>query len=109
MAFAGIFHCHNQTEERQTVCRGWMEVHSNNLQVRLCMATAIEFNERNQNPTTVPLHKSGAAAARAGMKRIENPSKKAREKVAKLLRRRRFTTEPEPLRDWEDEAKQFSP
>ena len=58
MAFAGVFHCHSQTEERQTVCRGWLEVHHDNLQVRLCVATQIEFNEHNGEPTKVPLYPS---------------------------------------------------
>lgn len=90
IAFAGVFHCHNQTESRQTVCRGWMEVHHENLQVRLCIATQIEFNEHNQNPTTVPLHESGQAAMKAGMRQIKKPSLKAKAKVLKLLRKRKF-------------------
>ena len=89
-AFAGIFHCHNQTESRQTVCRGWMEVHHENLQVRLTIATLIDFHERNEKPTTVPLHESGEAAMKAGIKRINNPSCKAKSKVEKLLRKRKF-------------------
>lgn len=88
--FAGIFHCHNQTADRPTVCRGWLEVHEANLQVRLTVAMHIEFDEHNIKPTPVPLHESGAAAMEAGMRRIENPSIQARQKVTKLSRKGKF-------------------
>lgn len=89
-AFAGIFHCHQQTPERQTVCRGWMEVHDENLQVRLAIAIHIEFNEHNSKPTPVPLYETGAAAMKAGIRGIRRPSRKAKEKVLKLLRKKKF-------------------
>ena len=88
--FAGVFHCHNQTEDRPTVCRGWMEVHEANLQVRLCARLQIEFNEHNSQPTAVPLHESGEAAMQAGIKAIRKPSAKAKLKVGKLLRKGKF-------------------
>ena len=93
-AMPGTFLCHNgapKPEDNRTLCRGWVEVHDQNLNVRLACAQT-EWTEESLKPTKVPLYKSGEEAARAGMRRIKNPSVAARLKVIKLKRRSTFKT-----------------
>ena len=88
--YPGMFLCHNGGDEKNTICRGWMEVHEANLGVRLLTRTKVEFNEHNNQPTKIPLYASGKEAMEAGIKGIRRPSRKAKEKVSKLLKKGDF-------------------
>lgn len=82
-AFAGVFLCHT---DQSAVCRGWMEVHQDNLHVRLTM-TKIEWDERNKEPTKVPLYESGGEACLMGLAGVERPGAEARAAIMKLLKK----------------------
>ena len=85
MSFAGVFHCHNAPD---AVCRGWLEVHQDNLSVRLT-TFRINWDDSNSQPTKVALYASGEEARRAGIKGIKRPSLRARLKIGQILARRR--------------------
>lgn len=89
MAFAGTFLCHsaNIGGSSNTVCRGWLEVHERNMSVRLA-CFRIEWNEKNRRATKVPLYRSGIEAARAGMRGVKRPSRRAVSVMRKLTRAR---------------------
>lgn len=84
MALAGTFLCHT---DKSALCRGWLEVHENNMAVRLAMFQ-VEWTEANRKPTSMPLHKSGTSARQFGLMGIPNPNSKARRAIAKLLNRK---------------------
>lgn len=87
MNYPGLFLCHHSNlGGRESVCRGWLEVHSNNIGVRLAMAMRIDLKHRE--PTKVPLYASGAAACRAGLRGVRKPSPKAKAICQKLTRAR---------------------
>ena len=86
-ALCGTFLCHN-APEHQTVCRGWLEVHHENLSVRLA-CYEIDWNETNKQPTRIPLYRSGAEARRAGIKGIARPSRTARQVIARIALKRK--------------------
>lgn len=83
------FMCHMQNGN---LCSGWVGAHGpfNLLALRLCHAAASVF----VYVSPVPLFKSGAAAAKHGLKSIRKPGKRAREMIAKLIvlqsRRRKY-------------------
>lgn len=79
---AGTFLCHNGN--RELACRGWLEVHHENLGVRLALMTGRIDLGNHTKPTTVPLYKSGAEACRAGLKGVKRPSRKAQAVITKL-------------------------
>jgi hypothetical protein len=85
----GVFLCHNGSADTKgkVLCRGWMEVHEQNIFVRLAMAQT-KFNDANIKPTKVPLYKSGAAARKAGLRDLNRPNLKAMAAVAKIEQRR---------------------
>ena len=78
----GVFMCHQGN--RRLACRGWLEVHHENIGVRLAlMRGAIDLG-KHPEPTKVPLYKSGAEACKAGLKGVHRPSRKAQEVIVKL-------------------------
>lgn len=82
---AGIFLCHHsRLGDREMACRGWLEVHHENIGVRLALATRLTVNR--QEPPDVPLYKSGAEACRAGLRGVKRPGKAAREMIGKLTK-----------------------
>lgn len=85
MAVIGTFGCHNG--KGKTVCRGWFEVHKDNLSVRI-VENRIKWNEKNRYPTKVPLYRSGAEARRAGLKGIKHPPPRAMIAIHKIKERR---------------------
>ena len=79
---AGVFLCHKG--DRKLVCRGWLEVHHENIGVRLALLRNIIDLGAHREPTKVPLYKSGRAACAAGLRGVKRPSKKACEVIVKL-------------------------
>lgn len=88
--YPGLFMCHHSTTSPQRrVCRGWLEVHSENIGVRLAQYVQIDLGgARNRRPTKIPLYESGAAACVAGLKGVKRPGLKARAMIDKLARAR---------------------
>lgn len=90
---AMLFMCHQQTGG---LCTGWLQSHANRphaydlLALRLCRqldnaaVSAVALSEPR-----VPLFRTGAAAARHGMKEIKRPGRKAKAAVARVLSKRR--------------------
>jgi hypothetical protein len=89
MNFAGVFLCHHSNlGARQAVCRGWLEVHGDNLQARMT-GNRVEFTSTAARfPTKVPLYKSGAQACAAGLRGVRRPNKAARRLMQKLTKAR---------------------
>jgi len=85
---AGIFCCH--TSGKQTVCRGWFEVHSDSLAVRLALIVGTLPRDlfKTFKPCGVKLYRSGTAACRAGLKGIRKPGRAAVEVIGKIINRR---------------------
>ena len=81
-AMAGIFLCHQSN--MKAICRGWLEVHWDNWNVRFAMMTKIDMTD--YKPTDVPLYSSGKEARAAGIRGIKTPSRNARAMVAKLMK-----------------------
>lgn len=79
---AGVFLCHNG--DRKLACRGWLEVHHENLGVRLALMTGRIDLGKHSKPTKVLLYKSGAEACDAGLKGVKRPGKKAKDVIVKL-------------------------
>lgn len=83
------FLCHNggsDPKTNRTLCRGWVEVHNQNWGVRLALCQ-VEWNDANSKPTKVPLYKSGAQAMKAGLRKLNQPSREARAICDKLARK----------------------
>lgn len=68
MAMSGTFLCHS---DPGAVCRGWMEVHHENLSVRIAQMTTIEM-PKPYRPTAAPLYSSGHEAMLAGMRGVRS-------------------------------------
>ncbi len=98
MAFAGTFLCHHSAlGSRKSVCRGWLEVHADNMAARLA-SLMVEYAEGARKPTSVPLYRSGAEACRAGLRGVAKPKTAARAVIAKLTKARLTAKEPAPER-----------
>lgn len=82
------FHCHQQNATGiETVCRGWLGVHTDSPAVRLAVAfgrIAMEDVPRSIDPT---LYESGREACEAGLAGIEHPDIRARRSIGKLIDR----------------------
>lgn len=78
---AGVFLCHSKKE---SACRGWFEVHHENIGVRIAAATRLTVNRRE--PTTIPLYASGAEACKAGLRGVKRPKADARKMIATLVK-----------------------
>lgn len=84
MEYPGLFLCHHSTTaDKDMVCRGWLEVHHENIGVRIAMLTKIEM-DNYKIPTKVKLFKSGAEACEFGLKNVNKPSAAARKMIDKL-------------------------
>lgn len=84
----GIFLRHYSTASASlSVCRGWLEVHCNNIGVRMAQVTG-KIVVEDRTPTKFPLYDTGAEACRAGLRGICRPSKKALAMISKLLVRK---------------------
>lgn len=81
------FLCHNGAKPNNTVCRGWLEVHDQNIGVRMA-SFKIVWTAANKRPTSVPLYASGKQARDFGLRGIGKPSTKARAAIAKLVARK---------------------
>lgn len=93
LAMAGVFLCHHSTTTGQdTICRGWMEVHRQNLSVRVALFSAdlSDSPETMLQPTKVELYNSGAEACEAGMRGVDEPSEEAIAVIDKLTMARRL-------------------
>lgn len=85
-----MFLCHDA--DRETVlCRGWAEVHGDQppghelLSLRLAAGMGLlNPEEFPVKCSGVPLHKSGLAACKAGLKAIRRPGKIAKKMMSKL-------------------------
>lgn len=89
----GVFLCHHSaTAKRDSVCRGWLEVHHRNFSVRLGYSRIDPTNLKE--PTDVPLYSSGAEACRAGLRGVRKPTKAAILTINKLTRARELATKP---------------
>lgn len=89
MALRGVFLCHNGCKDTKDkmLCRGWFEVHRDNISVKLAEFKT-ELTKANRKPTKVPLYASGAEARAAGMAEIELPSDEAFEAMGKITEKR---------------------
>lgn len=78
----GLFFCHQRD---QRLCAGWVGCHDmeHNLAVRLSPVAPETFDY----VSPVPLFESGAEAAAHGLSGVANPSQKARDAVARLMRK----------------------
>lgn len=86
----GVFLCHHTPLiDCQTVCRGWIVVHGNNLTARLTAMTGVELNAENIKLTKSPLYRSGAEACRAGLRGVAKPKTEAKQVIQKLTHARR--------------------
>jgi hypothetical protein len=85
-----LFLCHQgPLAKKQTVCRGWLSVHCESVAARLAVARGdIESDER-YTPVAEPLYESGTEAAKAGLRAVRRPGRKAREVIARLVAARR--------------------
>ena len=87
-AVLSVFHCHQQAASGvETICRGWLGVHRYAVVIRLaCLTGALTWDEVPLEAEDY-LYATGAEAADAGLLGIENPSRKARSEVQKLIQR----------------------
>ncbi len=92
MAMPGTFLCHT---DKAAVCRGWMEVHHDNLSVRMAQIASIAM-PKNYKPTSVPLYASGLEAAIAGMRGVAKPSIKAKAVIHRIIRKRQKNSTQQP-------------
>lgn len=85
-----VFLCHQQTGQ---LCAGWVGCHdmTNSLGLRMAVAcqaiTPEQYDEALDYTCPVPLHESGAAAARHGMAEIEEPGERAQRTIGKLRKK----------------------
>jgi len=76
--------CHSESSK---LCRGWLSVQCESVAVRLLiMNSEVTTDEVFANPP-VPLFKSGAQAAKHGLRDINRPKERARKKINALSKR----------------------
>ena len=82
---AATFLCHQTlVVGKDTLCRGWLTVHRENVAVRLLgMRGIVTWEEIYQEPT-VPLYASGNEAADAGLAGVPHPDQRARRMIERL-------------------------
>lgn len=84
-----VFLCHHSlTQAADTLCRGWLSVHSDSVAVRLAVANRIVTWEQVDAPVTVELYADGNEAANAGEAAVEHPSADAARAASRLVRQR---------------------
>lgn len=83
------FHCHQQNVTKvDTICRGWLGVHSDAPAVRLLAARGLITRDDIPTEEDPTLYSSGTEAMEAGLVELEAPSAKARAAMLKLVQRR---------------------
>ena len=85
----GTFLCHDG-DRKNTVCRGWLDVHDKNhlLALRIAIATgSVDVDILDLPPSDVPTFSSGTEAMAHGLKEINDPSPEAIEMMGKLKKR----------------------
>lgn len=84
---AGVFMCHQSAlGQKDSACRGWFEVHHENVGVR--MAAAARLTVAQREPTKIPLYASGAEACAAGMRGVRRPNAAAKSLIGKITKAR---------------------
>jgi Family of unknown function (DUF6283) len=86
--FAAFLCHHSLTQPGDTLCRGWLTVHSDSVAVRLTVAKGAVTWDQVDAPVTVELYASGNEAADAGEVAIEAPSWAAVRAAQRLLAKR---------------------
>lgn len=81
-----VFLCH-QTElaGEEIVCRGWLTVQIDSVAARLAVLRGMLTDAQRCAKVTVPLYKTGLAAAEAGLRAINRPGKAAKKIINRLL------------------------
>lgn len=85
---AAVFLCH-QTPAigADTVCRGWLSVHSESWAARIAVARGQVTPEELYAEPEVPLYGNGQEAAEAGLAGVELPGQRARAMIERLTRK----------------------
>lgn len=84
-----LFLCHHSPELKgDVICRGWLTVHADSNAVRLAWFAGQVTEEQVMAPVDVPLYRSGAEAARAGLKGCKRPSAAARRLIKRMAENR---------------------
>lgn len=84
-----VFLCHHSlTQAADTLCRGWLSVHSDSVAVRLAVADRAVTWEQVDAPVTVELYANGNEAANAGEATVEHQSAEAVRAISRLVRQR---------------------
>jgi len=90
-----LFMCHQQTGG---LCTGWLQSHANREHaydlLALRVASNLDCKAVSQvalSEPTVPLFRTGKAAAAHGMKAINRPGKRAQEAMKRITRKRKAT------------------
>ena len=81
------FLCHLSSRIGETVCRGWLAVHSDSLAVRLMQIRGKVTADELRRKPLARLYASGNAAADAGLRGIRRPGRNARAMAARLIKR----------------------
>lgn len=89
----GLFLCHHSTtQDRNSVCRGWLSVARESVAARLAVMTGAVPDEARYEDLGVEMYPDGQTAAEAGMAGVENPDADARRVIAKLVAARKRRT-----------------
>lgn len=89
----GTFLCHHTLDmSMETVCRGWLTVHQESVAVRLAILTGAVTVEEVYAEVPEKLYATGNEAADFGQKKIEQPSRKARTVISRLMRNKKRRT-----------------
>ena len=87
------FLCHHTFDmPMETVCRGWLTVHQESVAVRLAVLKGAVTVEEVYAEVPEKLYATGNEAADFGQKKIEQPSRKARTVISRLLRNKKRRT-----------------
>lgn len=82
------FLCHQSTEDKVLLCRGWLTVHCDSVAVRLLMAKERVSPKVVYRKVKTALYRTGREAMLAGVSAIRRPGRKAREAISKMTARR---------------------
>jgi hypothetical protein len=81
----GAFLCHHSTiVERDTVCRGWLTVHSESVAARLMILRGQITEEQRYAEVAEPLYTTGSEAADAGLAGVEKLTRSAKKVIQRL-------------------------
>lgn len=79
-----LFYCHQQDGK---LCAGWVGVHNKTQSMAMRFHAAMLAEEVWDYESPVPLFSSGTEAAEHGLSGVDNPDRRAKLAVAKLLRK----------------------